>query len=162
MSEISTYHDQLKDTLQTAFPVLRTVASFRVGETLETPAILIDIESLRLGQLTGEGRTPIVLSVSLHCVLGHTTPDLELEVRNFAAQVINLIRDQYFGIGDDVRTPENLSAQLGEFKPGKSGFETMVVTYEQVLYMGAPAFDLTGPISTELTFNVHDDDTVVR
>lgn len=160
MSEIHTYHTNLRATLLAEFPVLETVAEYRIGETLATPAVLVEVESMRLGELNGLGKTPVVLSVALHCVLGHTTPNVELEVRNFAAQVLNLLRNQYFDMPDGVEAPANLQALPGEFKPGKGGFESMVVTYEQTLYMGEPAFDLSYEgISTEVNFAVaHEED----
>lgn len=155
MSEIHTYHTNLKATLLAAFPVLETVAVYRIGETLATPAVLVEVESMRIGELNGLGKTPVVLSVALHCVLGHATPHVELEVRNFAAQVLNLLRNQYFDMPDDVESPENLQALPGDFKPGKGGFESMVVTYEQTLYMGDPAFDLSYEgVSSEVNFAV--------
>ena len=159
MSEIHTYHANLTSALQAAFPALRTVAAYRIGETLTTPAVLVEIESMRVGELNGEGKTPVVLSVALHCVLGHSTPNLEMEVRNFAAQVMNFLRNQYFDMPDALEAPQNLHAMPGDFKPGKSGFESMVVTYEQTLYMGEPAFDLSAEgVSVELSFDVTDDD----
>jgi len=66
MSEIHTYHANLTSALQAAFPALRTVAAYRIGETLTTPAVLIEIESMRVGDgntPTGVGKTHTALAL---------------------------------------------------------------------------------------------------
>ena len=152
---LTSYHANLKQALQEAFPVLQTVESYRIGETLATPAILTEIEHMSVGDINSEGKTPVVLSMALHCILGHGTPNLELEVRNFAAQTLVLLRNNYIGFTQDIDAPGNLQAQPSEFKPGKGGFESVAVTYEQTIYLGDPAFDLTSyGLSTELNFDV--------
>jgi len=152
-SEIHQYHTQLISTLQAAFPSVQTLAAYRINETLATPAILIEVEGMTVGKLNSMGKTPLNLSMALHCVLGHGTPNLELEVRNFASQVMNLLTNQYFNLPDLLEAPQNISAQPGEFKPGKSGFDSFVVTFEQVIYVGEGAFDLTGVPAVEIHFN---------
>lgn len=154
MTTLNTYHQQVEQLLKDTFPPLQTVESYRIGQTLDTPAVLIEVESMRVGERNGEGKVPVVMAVALHCVLGHGTPNLELEVRNFAAQVMALLQDQYFGMPNDLDRPENIDAQSGEFKPGKGGFETMVVTFQQTIYIGEPVFDLTGPISIKVNFAI--------
>lgn len=162
MSEIHDYHTQLKQQLTAAFDSqLQTVEDYRISDTLKTPAILIEMESMSVGTLNGEGKTPLNLNMALHCILGHSTENIELEVRDFAAQVLNLMRNQYLEMPDIVDAPQNLQAQPGELKPGKGGFDSFVVTYEQVLYVGEPAFDLSGVPAVEISFSVNDEAPVV-
>ena len=161
MSEIHDYHTQLKQMLKDTFPVLETVEDYRIGETLNTPAILIEVESMSVGDLDGMGKTPLLLNVALHCILGHTTTNLELEVRDFAAQVLSAMRNQYLSMPDNLKAPMNLQAQPGEFRPGKGGYDSFAVTYEQLLYIGEPAFDLTGVLATEISLSVNNETPVV-
>lgn len=161
MSELHDYHTQLKQALLDAFTALQTVEDYRVGETLNTPAILIEVESMSFGDIDGAGKMPLLLNMALHCVLGHTTPNIELEVRDFASQVMNFMRNQFLAMPDDLKAPGNLQAQPGEFRPGKGGYDSFTVTYEQVLLTGTPAFDLSGVLATEITFAVNNDVQVV-
>lgn len=161
MSELHDYHTQLKQALLDAFTALQTVEDYRVGETLNTPAVLIEVESMSMGELDGEGKTPLLLNMALHCVLGHTTPNIELEVRDFASQVIIFMRNQFLSMPDSLKAPQNLQALPGEFRPGKGGYDSFTVTYEQVVLVGAPAFDLSGVLATEITFAVNNDVQVV-
>lgn len=159
MNEIYDYHSQLKALLVAQFASLQTVTDYCVGETLATPAILIEVESMQMGGLKSDGKTPLVLSVALHCVLGHTTPNLELELRNFAGQVMSLMHNQYLDMPDILNAPLNITAMPGDFKKGKAGFDSFVVTYEQTLLVGEGAFDLSGIPCFEVRFN--DDEVVI-
>ncbi|MDG4811931.1 hypothetical protein P8629_02825 [Hydrogenovibrio sp. 3SP14C1] len=159
MSDIITYHDNIKAVIEATFPSLKTVAAYRIGEKLNTPALLYEVEQMDFGQRISNGKTPVNLNVALHCVLSAKTTNVGLQVRSFATMVIDLLKDEYFELPDDCEAPYNIQALPGEFKPGKDGFESFVVTFNQVLYVGDAEFDFSGVAVSEITFTSADGDT---
>ncbi|MCY1311986.1 hypothetical protein D9M70_623640 [compost metagenome] len=59
---------------------------------------------------------------------------MEVECRQFAAEVLRLIRRNDWGLRF-VDNPVSLSAQPAEFRPGAKGYESWCVTWEQVVYL---------------------------
>ena len=49
---------------------------------------------------------------------------------------MDIIRHNHWGLGADVSHPENMSAQPAEFRPGKAGFESWAVSWDQTVYLG--------------------------
>lgn len=111
---------------------------------IQTPAVLLEMESAEEGQDPGDGRIALRCRMAAHCVLGFQTEQIGLEVRSFAAQLFTLITDYKFGLGVNISWPEGLELHPGEFKPGKAGFESWCVTWEQTLYLGDSAWDDSG------------------
>lgn len=159
MSDINTYHDNVKAVIEATFPSLKTVADYRIGAKLNTPALLYELEQFDIGKRKSNGKTPLNLSMAFHCVLSMKTPNVERQVRLFASMVADMLKDEYFELPDDCEAPYNIQALPGEFKPGKDGFESFVVTFNQFLYVGDAEFDFSGVPVTEITFTSADGDT---
>lgn len=105
-------------------------------QPLVTPAILIELEAIDPGEDDGTDRQPLRLTFVAHCVLSFRTAEPQLELREMAADVMAHCRHQRWGYPSAVREPEALSAQPGEFQPGLAGFDSWVVRWEQVVYVG--------------------------
>ena len=111
---------------------------------IQTPAVLLEMESAEEGQDPGDGRIALQCRMAAHCVLGFQTEHIGMEVRSFSSQLFTLIVDNKFGIGGDVSWPEGLEMHPGEFKTGKAGFESWCVIWEQTLYLGESEWDDSG------------------
>lgn len=107
------------------------------GGTIRTPAALIDLESFDEGGNDGTGRLTLSVHMAVHCILGFRTPNVDVEVRKFAAEIMWLIGRCPHRFGH----PERRSAMPGAFKPGeKDGFEDYVVTFDLTCHLGESAW----------------------
>jgi hypothetical protein len=137
VSELSTYFAAVKADFAAYLPQLRTVSVRRPDSgDIETPAILIDMEFGDIGEDVGDGRDPVRCRMTAHCVLSVETPQVEIEVREFAVAVARRVRRNKFGMGALVDFPEGVEVGPGEFRPGKKGFDSWCVSWEQTVYLG--------------------------
>jgi hypothetical protein len=115
-----------------------TVGAYRLAETdpVATPALLLEMEGGERGEGMGDERVPLQCRFSVHCLLSFQTKDVELEVRDFAARVFCLVQYNHWGLGGDVDDPVETVIGPGEFKPGKDGYESWYVGWEQTIHLG--------------------------
>lgn len=105
-------------------------------QPVTTPALLIGIESIDPGEDDGTGRQPLQLTFSAHCILSFRTSGHQLELREFAADLLAHVRYNRWGYPGAVHAPVALSAQPGEFQPGLAGYDSWLATWEQTIYVG--------------------------
>lgn len=132
--------------------VLRTVDAYAPEhlESVRTPALLLELEDWDEGDDIGDGRSPLRCRFTAHCLLSFQTPNASLEVREFGARVQQLVRYNRWGLGDDADVPAQVSGAPGLFRPGKAGYESWCVSWEQVVYLGASAWAAEGVPPTEV------------
>ncbi|AMO55631.1 hypothetical protein GZ77_09145 [Endozoicomonas montiporae] len=139
-------HEAIVESLQE--PFAQKVETLRVHSPLvkdiKAPALLLALDHMNGGNETGDGRTAVECSFSLCAILpekGLPADKVSIAIANFAAEVLHQIRYNHWGLGSEVSHPHNLSAQPADFKPGKAGFESWVVSWEQTVYLGEPEPD---------------------
>jgi hypothetical protein len=64
--------------------------------------------------------------------------------------VQQLVRFNRWGLGADVTVPEQLRGAPGAFRPGKDGYESWCITWEQTLYLGASVWAADGVPPTDV------------
>lgn len=142
LEDMGLLHDNIAAAVRARFGSrLATVAEYDPvdahSKTIKTPAVLLELVEIRpAGRVTG-GRTPAELAWSAHCVLSAATTNVQREVRNFAAQVMQLVDGNRWGLGEAVTRAEELEAFPGAFKPGDKGFESWIVNWKQTAHLGA-------------------------
>ena len=134
-------HDAITESLKTAFS--HKVRTIRVHsplyKELQAPALLLALESMRMGKNNGDGRTAIDCDFTICGILavkGLPEEKISIAIGNFAAEIIGLVENNHWGLGANVTHPENISGQPAEFKPGKQGYESWAVTWQQTVYIG--------------------------
>lgn len=132
---------KLVDTVDYLFPVDE-------DKRLDTPALLIEVESLDEGIDAGDETAPFVVRVALHCVLSHETENYQIEIINFAADVAKYVRNQRWGL-TGVGKPVAINSAPALFNPGREGDVAWTVSFEQSRDYGdsawAPDPDLDVP-----------------
>ena len=112
------------------------IPSAQEQQALVTPAILLELSEIAEGEEDGTDRQALRLMLTAHCVLSMRTAQIQLELREFAADVLAHVRGQRWGLAKAVQASERPSAQPGEFKPGLEGYDSWAATWEQLVYIG--------------------------
>lgn len=113
--------------------------------SLQTPALLLEIENLARADADALGRFGIDATCVLHCVLSLSTPRLQQTLPQVAAAVLALVdesvtgtgylRGNDWGLGGAASYPTNLQAQPAEFTPGLHGRDSWIVRWDQTFYL---------------------------
>lgn len=140
------YHDRLVESIAEHFgDSLDTVQAYMPepldsqsqGLIIDTPAALVEIEMLDETDDLGDGRDAVDCSVNIHCILGMATPDIQKALRSFAAEMLRLVKNnpiaQCRGLAG---RPERISAVPGVFSKGEGGYDSFVVSFNQVVFLG--------------------------
>lgn len=131
-------HESIIKTIKAAMPMLKTVKSYDPSErdALVTPALLLELVEMKPGKKRGDGRLPITAEFAAHCCLSVKTDQVDIEIRNFAAKMLQVVNGSRWGLNDAVERPDELGAFPGMFKPDDKGFESWVVVWEQNIHLG--------------------------
>ena len=122
-------------------------------QPLTTPALLLELVSIDPDAEDGTDRRVLRLTWSAHCVLSFRTAQVQIELRDFAADVLGRVRYNRWGLPAAVREPQAMSAQPGEFNPGLPGFDSWIATWEQVVFVGQDVW-AGGIAPTEVWFGI--------
>lgn len=122
-------------TLPQQFTVSDYVPEQATGTALiTTPALLIEAVSIKPGQKRSGGRLAISVEFAAHCILSMKTHNVELEVKNVAARVLQVVDKNRWGLAH-AEQPSELSAYAGMFSE-KLGFDSWVVSWQQEFHLG--------------------------
>lgn len=128
---------------------LKTVAMYDPVDPelkdIRTPAVLLELAEIHPAGRVSGGRTPIELGFTAHCMLSTKTESVQLEVRNFAVQIMRLVDGNRWGLGEFADRAEGLEAFPGIFSPGEKGFESWVVNWKQTVHLG-DVWELPGDV----------------
>ena len=113
-------------------------------QALATPALLLELEAIDPEPEDGTERQPLRLIWVAHCILSLRTASVQMELRVFAADLMNHLRFRRWGYPGAVSDPQAISAQPGEFKPGLAGFDSYLVRWEQVVQLGQDEWNTAG------------------
>jgi hypothetical protein len=118
------------------------------AQALNTPALLLELESIDPEPEDGTERQALRLTFAAHCILSFRTPAVQMELRVFGSDVMNHLRYNRWGYPGAVSDPEAIAAQPGEFKPGLAGFDSFLVRWEQVVQLGEDVWNADGIMPT--------------
>jgi hypothetical protein len=123
---------------------------------ITAPAILFDIEEISEGNDRGEEMTPLDCVCSAYCVLAANTPDLQAAIRDFAAAMLTLARQNNWQLINQATMPEALRAVPAEFAPKNPQIESWVVEWNQTFYLGESIWDDEGVVPTVVNIGYDD------
>lgn len=161
MTTLTQFHDAIAEAIAAHFgDNINTVAWYEQGETetgqplpITTPAIILEIESADEGDDAGDDRAPLLCHLTAYCILGQQTPQLQIQVREFAAQLFAKVRKNKWNLGHDVSFPGGITLGPGKFNPEKSGYDSWFVSWDQTLYLGVDVWDSSAIRPTEILWS---------
>lgn len=158
MTTIRDFHEAIQAALLAKFgDDVNTVCWYQQAESstgqplpIETPAIILEIESAEEGDDVGDDRIPMLCHITGYCILSQKTTDLQIELRNFASQLLGEVRKNKWSLGNDVSFPFSVTLGPGKFNPEVQGYDSWFVSWAQTLYIGESVWKPTGIIPTEI------------
>ncbi|MGY3887197.1 hypothetical protein [Aeromonas aquatica] len=128
----------MADTLKKAIPRLKTVDVMpdELADSMQTPAVFIDLESFEPGKRLSGGRNAHECAFAAYCVLSTRTKNHEAQIKNMAAAVAGKVHGQRWSLSDAVALPSRIAAMPGIFKEDAHGLACWVVTWDQTVYLG--------------------------
>lgn len=112
--------------------------------------ILIEFERSLPTERWPDGRFGYDYAITLHCVVGRQRHRAGLDAINLAAAVQRVATDALWGLPvDQVKRPEQLSAEPSFFKDGANGYEAWGVSFRQCISLG-PSLAEEDPVTTAM------------
>lgn len=133
MSDLNTLHQAITDTVRAAMPQFETVDSYAAAQqNTALPALLHAITGLKPGTDPGDGHSCVVATFEARIVVDASRPQAALDATALAAQLIVLLRKQYWDVDfvEDARAIKALPQ--GTDLPAAS----WLVQWEQTLHLG--------------------------
>ena len=102
--DLTALHDAMTEAIKASMSMLQTVKSYdpTTRDTITTPAVLIEAVEMKPGRKMGDGRLPVTVEFAAHCCLSVKTERVELEIRNFAAKLLQVVNGNKWGLADAV------------------------------------------------------------
>ncbi|AMO58114.1 hypothetical protein GZ77_20480 [Endozoicomonas montiporae] len=104
---------------------------------VKAPAVRLDLSAMKPGVERGDGSFAAACEFVAWCSFAPSS----MEAPQTAARLLEAIHYNHWKLGAEVNHPTNLKAEPAEFRPGKAGFESWVVSWEQTVYLGEPEPD---------------------
>lgn len=113
---------------------------------IETPALLVALAEIPYDDAVAQtpGRVALTAVVEIHALVGLTTPDLQLALTDLAAELLTVVRvaesgadrrGNRWGLGEAVGWPTAPRAIPAGFEPGVAGYDSWLVSFEQLVYV---------------------------
>jgi hypothetical protein len=161
MTTLTEFHAALGNQIAAHFgDNVNTVTWYQQGETpagqplpIVTPAVILEIENAEEGDDVGDDRAPLLCHITAYCILGQQTTSLQIQVRDFAAQLFTKVRKNKWGLAHNVSFPGMITLGPGKFDPEKNGYDSWFVSWDQTLYLGDSVWDSTGIMPTEILWS---------
>ena len=133
MSDLNALHEAITATVREAMPQIETVSSYAaMQQGTALPALFHAITGLKPATDPGDGHSCIVATLEARIVVDGSRPQAALEATTLAAQLMVLLRKQYWGIDfvEDARAIKALPQ--GTDWPVAS----WLLQWEQTLHLG--------------------------
>lgn len=131
MTDLSGLHQAISAAIETAIPQLATVGSYAaVQQETALPALFHGIVGLKPGVDPGDGHSRVVATFEARISTDGGRPQATLEAITLAAQLMVLLRKQYWDI-EFVEEARAIQAQ-----PLATAPSSWTLQWEQVLHLG--------------------------
>lgn len=138
-NHVTQIHQAQVAAVQEAMPMLAQVAEYS-PELLEgrtaiiSPAVLFEAVQIQPERQGSGGRCALTIEFAAHCILSTKTEHVQLEIRNFAVRLLQVINQNRWGLVY-AQHPMELTAFPSTFSAAL-GFESWIVSWEQTFHLG--------------------------
>lgn len=150
--DLAALHTAMVANLQAKFPGVTVTAYSRPGERINTPAILLELDSISATMPMDVGTQQVKSSLlfNAYCVVSYKGTG-KMAVRTLAASLLAHVRGQRFGQPIGAAEPVGADPDMLEGVASVE-YEVFRVSWNhEPAYLGESVWDATGVIPTELT-----------
>ena len=154
--DLAALHSAMVANLQAAFPDVTVAAYSRPGERINTPAILVELDSITATSPIDVGTQQVKASLlfNAYCVVSYKGAG-KFAVRTLAASLLAHVRGQRFGQPIGAAEPIGADPDMLEGVAGVE-YEVFRVSWNhEPAYLGTSVWDSTGVIPTELNITTN-------
>lgn len=135
LDNLKQLHDGIEAGLRERLPDLERIHAYpKIGKSIETPFIAIELSELEPGHDDGTGRVPLIGRMQARVVVDPISPDAELLVRELSARVLQTVHGATWDL------PVTPGKQVGS--AGEDPFRPELDTYLVWLVEWVHEFDL--------------------
>ncbi|EQB8931487.1 hypothetical protein ACYVMD_004562 [Vibrio parahaemolyticus] len=147
--DLTAVHNAQVTAIKDAMTMVKTVETYdpTKNQQVITPAVMLEAVEMKPGRTVTGGRMAVKVEFAAHCYLSAKTDNVQLEVRNMAARLLQIVNRNRWGL-ENAEQPENLAAFPGQFSKEK-GFDSWIVQWEQDFHFG-PLWEDPDYLPTEL------------
>nr|BFD39968.1 hypothetical protein FFPRI1PSEUD_14670 [Pseudomonas sp. FFPRI_1] len=136
MNELTTLHDAITATIKAAMPQVETVEAFPEGlDGLTKPAIAFALTGMDPGADPGDGRSGVKVTFEARVLVDANLPHAPLAAVNLAAQLVDLLRLQAWGL-DFVEGTTAARAMPTNVSTLSLHYLSWTVQWQQIIYFG--------------------------
>ncbi|WP_412023261.1 hypothetical protein [Burkholderia cepacia] len=135
LGNLKQLHDGIEAGLRARLLDLDRIHAYpKIGKSIETPFVAIELAELEPGHDDGTGRVPLVARMQARVIVDPLVPDAELQVRELSARVLQTVHGATWGL------PVTPGKQVGS--AGEDPFRPELDTYLVWLIEWVHEFDL--------------------
>jgi hypothetical protein len=163
MSELTTLHNAITETLKARMPAVVHVEQFpELGAEVRTPALLYGLTDIGLGIDRGEGKTALIGRFQ-SCILVEADRDkASLQAAILATQMAVALKDQYWDLDFVTGPPEQIHAQPEAPTQELEQFVMWSVQWVQRFEVGELSWPWADEPPGSLVFDIEPGDGPVR
>lgn len=122
LDNLKQLHDGIETGLRERMPDLERIHAYpKIGKSIETPFIALELAELEPGQDDGTGRVPLIARMQARVIVDPLVADADLQVRELSARVLQAVH------GATWELPVTPGKQIGS--AGEDPFRTELDTY---------------------------------
>ena len=146
---LDTFQDALKSAMAAKFPGVTVDLYARPGESIPTPAILLEIEDIPAADpdASETEQTEVTINVNAYCILDYRHGNKKA-LRTFAAGVMAYVRGKRWG--QPVQAARAVGAFPDRIEPKADDYEVMRVEFYHEAALGDDVWTSDVPVPTEL------------
>lgn len=135
LDNLKQLHDGIETGLRERMPDLERIHAYpKIGKSIETPFIALELAELEPGQDDGTGRVPLIARMQARVIVDPLVADADLQVRELSARVLQAVH------GATWELPVTPGKQIGS--AGEDPFRPELDTYLVWLVEWVHEFDL--------------------
>ncbi|WP_321846719.1 hypothetical protein [Burkholderia cepacia] len=135
LDNLKQLHDGIEAGLRARLPDLERIHAYpKIGKSIETPFVAIELAELEPGHDDGTGRVPLIARMQARVIVDPLVEDAEVQVRELSARVLQTVHGATWGL------PMTPGKQVGS--AGEDPFRPELDTYLVWLVEWVHEFDL--------------------
>lgn len=115
------------------------------SSTFQSPSLQLEMVTMAPAKNVAGGRFAISLEIKAHCFLSKTTLKADLEIKNLAVKLMQLVNENRWELGSLVELPTEIGAVPSALVLDDKGVVSWTVSWKQNVHLGGKVEPVRGP-----------------